>query len=47
MRTRATIVIPASPAAVYALLDDPHRAAELTSNRVEVLDSTDTQEAAV
>jgi hypothetical protein len=33
------MVIPAPPAAVYALLDDPHRAAELTSNRVEVLGS--------
>ena len=33
------MVIPAPPAAVYALLNDPHRAAELTSNRVEVLRS--------
>ena len=41
IRTEATIVIPAPPAAVYALLDDPHRAAQLTSNRVEVLDSRD------
>jgi Polyketide cyclase / dehydrase and lipid transport len=39
IRTKATIVISAPPAAVYALLDDPHRAAELTSNQVEVLDT--------
>ena len=41
IRTEATIVIPAPPDAVFALLDDPHRAAQLTSNRVEVLDSRD------
>lgn len=39
IRTRAGAVIPAPPAAVYALLDDPQRAAELASNRVEVLAS--------
>jgi hypothetical protein len=39
IRTRASAVIPAMPGAVYALLDDPQRAAELASNRVEVLRS--------
>jgi hypothetical protein len=33
------MVIPAPPATVYALLDDPRRAAELSSHRVEVVGS--------